>query len=87
MQSEFQNKVVLTKQTREVHFITSLNIFSVAHLYFGPSLIRTRVPSQFLRISDVLLYNEIIIIIIFNIYIFQNHKYLSQAGINARPLS
>jgi hypothetical protein len=32
MQSEFQNKVVLSKKTCEVHFITSLNIFSVALL-------------------------------------------------------
>jgi hypothetical protein len=30
--SKFQNKVVLPKKTREVHFITFLNIFSVALL-------------------------------------------------------
>jgi hypothetical protein len=30
MQSEFQNKAVLPKITHEVHFITSLDIFSVA---------------------------------------------------------
>jgi hypothetical protein len=28
MQSQFQNKVVLPKKAREVHFITSLNIMS-----------------------------------------------------------
>jgi hypothetical protein len=27
MQSEFQNKLLLSKKTREVHFITFLNIF------------------------------------------------------------
>jgi hypothetical protein len=32
MQSKIQNKVLLPKKTREVHFITSLNIFSVALL-------------------------------------------------------
>jgi hypothetical protein len=32
MQSEFQNKVILPKETHEVHFITSLNLFSVAVL-------------------------------------------------------
>jgi hypothetical protein len=32
MQSKFQNKVVLPIKTREVHFITFLNIFSVALL-------------------------------------------------------
>jgi hypothetical protein len=30
MQSKFQNKVVFPKETYEVHFITSLNIFSLA---------------------------------------------------------
>jgi hypothetical protein len=30
MQSKFQNKIVLPEKTPEVHFITSLNIFSVA---------------------------------------------------------
>jgi hypothetical protein len=30
--SKFQNKVVSPKETIEVHFITSLNIFSVALL-------------------------------------------------------
>jgi hypothetical protein len=29
MQSKFQNKVALPEKTRAVHFITSLNIFSV----------------------------------------------------------
>jgi hypothetical protein len=29
MQSKFQNKVVLPKRTCKIHFITSLNIFSV----------------------------------------------------------
>jgi hypothetical protein len=31
-QSEFQNKVVLPKETRDIHFLTFLNIFSVALL-------------------------------------------------------
>jgi hypothetical protein len=31
-QSKFQNKVLLPKKTREIHFITSLNIFAVAFL-------------------------------------------------------
>jgi hypothetical protein len=31
MQSKFQNKAVLSKKTREVHFIASLNIFSDIH--------------------------------------------------------
>jgi hypothetical protein len=30
MLSKFQNKVVLPKETNEVYFITSLNVFSVA---------------------------------------------------------
>jgi hypothetical protein len=46
MQSKFQNKFVLPKKTLEVHFITSLNIFSVAL-----SLIWTGGRSQFVRIS------------------------------------
>jgi hypothetical protein len=33
MQSVFKNKVVWPKKTREVHFVTSLNIFLVAFLY------------------------------------------------------
>jgi hypothetical protein len=32
MQSKFQNKVVLPTKTPELHFITSLNIFSIALL-------------------------------------------------------
>jgi hypothetical protein len=32
VQSKFQNKVALPKKTCEVHFITSLNIFSVSLL-------------------------------------------------------
>jgi hypothetical protein len=32
MQPKFQNKVVLPKTTREVNFVTSLDIFSVALL-------------------------------------------------------
>jgi hypothetical protein len=32
VQTKFQNQVVLPKNTREVHFITSLNMFSVALL-------------------------------------------------------
>jgi hypothetical protein len=32
MQYKGQNKVVLPKKTREVHFITSLNVFLVALL-------------------------------------------------------
>jgi hypothetical protein len=30
MQSKFENKVVLSKKTHDVNFITFLNIFSVA---------------------------------------------------------
>jgi hypothetical protein len=33
MQSKFQNKVLLPKKTREVHFITSLKVFAVALIY------------------------------------------------------
>jgi hypothetical protein len=55
MQSKLQNKVVLPEKTREVHFITSLKIFSVAILQFGLSLIWTRFSSPFVRISEILL--------------------------------
>jgi hypothetical protein len=29
IQSKFQNRILLPKKTREVHFMTSVNIFSV----------------------------------------------------------
>jgi hypothetical protein len=35
MQSKFQNKVVLPQKKREVYFITSLNMFSVAFMWFA----------------------------------------------------
>jgi hypothetical protein len=56
MQSKFQNESALPKKTSEVHFITSLNIFSVALLQLKFSLIWTRVCSQLARFSEVLLY-------------------------------
>jgi hypothetical protein len=46
----------LPEKKREVHFITSLNIFSVTFLQFGLPLIWTWVPTQLVRISEVLLY-------------------------------
>lgn len=54
MQYKFQTKVLLPKNTREVHFITSVNIFLVALIQFGLSLIWTRVRSQLVRISEIL---------------------------------
>jgi hypothetical protein len=55
MQSKFQNKVVLPTKSSEIYYITSLNIFSVAHLQLGLPLIWTRVRSQL-----VLLYRNFV---------------------------
>jgi hypothetical protein len=56
MQSEIQIEVVLLKKTRDVHFITTVNLFSVALLWFGLPLIWTRVHSRLVWISEVVLY-------------------------------
>jgi hypothetical protein len=54
MQSKFKNKVILHKKTREIHFISSLNIFSAEILSFRLSLIWIKVRFQLVRISKVL---------------------------------
>jgi hypothetical protein len=54
MQCKFQNNAVLLRNARELRFITSLDIFLIALLKFGLSVICTRVGSQLVRISEVL---------------------------------
>jgi hypothetical protein len=55
MQYKLQSDVALPKKTREVNFVTSLNITSGALLQLKLPMIWTRVPSELVRISEVLL--------------------------------
>jgi hypothetical protein len=51
-----RNESVLLEETREVYFITSLNLFSVAIPQFAVLIIWTKVRSQFVRSNEGLLY-------------------------------